>query len=228
MNKGIIFGFGTLFGAGVGSVTTYFLTKEYFKQQAAEEIEAYAEHAEERIERIRLEHEDEKTMKEMVEDVEEKLTNDPEEDVINHNEGVKKYHHNNGISSKYGENNVFSTSTPQPKKEKEVKKQIEDIDEDEFMNEANGDYAKETIDVLLGDDQDVVGFWGYQTDNEDFVERIFKMDLKDLVGLDKEDYDYMLNETDNDEGIGTLYIRNNSIMKDFEVIIHDEREEDKL
>lgn len=225
MNKGIIFGFGTLFGAGIGSIATYFLTKEYFEQQAAEEIEAYAEHAEERIERIRLEHEGEKKMREMVEDAEEKLTNDPEEDVINHNEGVKKYHHNNGISSKYGENNVFST--PQPKKEKEVKPLIEDIDEDTFMDEDHDKYDKETIDVLLGDDQDVIGFWGYQTDNEDFVERIFGRDLKDLVGLDKEDYDYMLNETDNEEGIGTLYIRNNSIMKDFEVIIHDEREDDK-
>ena len=49
MNKGIIFGIGFLAGAISGGVATYFVTKEKIANDAADIIDQYAEHCEERI-----------------------------------------------------------------------------------------------------------------------------------------------------------------------------------
>lgn len=209
-NKGIIFALGTIFGATSGSIITYFIVNK----KRDEELEEYAEHCDERIAKIRRE----------IKEIEDKepepkvIHNDPEDDKINKNKGVKKYHHDNGLSSKYGENNVFG--------KKAAQKLITEIEEDEFMNEENG-HKKETIDILLGDDSDIVAFWGYGTDNETFVDKKFNKELKDIIGEDYYDYDYLLNLSDDEESIGTLYIRNDNLMIDFEIIIHDLREDDR-
>ena len=217
MNKSIITGvLGFILGAAGGSAVTYYIVNE----QRDEEMDAYAEHTEKRIERLRKKIN-------MIDEVKEELPEDavmqdPEDDKINQNKGVKKYHHSDGISSKYGDNHIFETQ-----QDKKInKKLINEIEEEEYMNNENG-YSKEVIDVLLGDDRDIVGFWGYQTDNEMFVDQKFGSELKDLIGSTYYDYDYLLNLADEEDGVGNLYIRNDSIMTEFEVIIHDLREEDK-
>lgn len=227
MSKGLYFGLGAILGAAGGSVATYFLTKEMFAQQAAEDIEAYAEHCEERIERLTLEMKGMKKMEEDFDNDEESeasLTNDPNEDAINRNEGVKKYHHSNGLESAYGSNQIFE-KTEHKLKEKDSKL-ISDIDEDEFMNQENG-YEKQTIDVFLGDDKYMCGVWGYGTDNEDDADRKWGKPLEDLIGR-THTYDELLSYCEGSEDdIGLAYVRNDEMMIEFELVIHDNREDDK-
>ena len=228
MNRNVLyFALGAITGAAGGATATYFLIKEKFAAEAEDEIEAYASHCEERIARIRADH---KTI-EKSEEVEEKHSNDPEEEKIAHNEGVKKYHHDNGLASKYGEHNIFENE--QSKKEREeIKKQIKDsklvndIDEDDYMNQENG-YDKQTIDVFLGDDEYMCGVWGYGTDNEDDVDRKWGKPLEELIGT-SHTYEELLSYVDRSEdGIGSAYVRNDEMKIDFELIIHDTREDDK-
>ena len=183
MNQKILyFILGTVTGASAGATATYFVLKEKFAAEAEDEIEAYAEHCEERIARIRADH---KAIEKKDEPVE-RHSNDPEEEKIERNEGVKKYHHNNGLSSKYGDHNIF-TNEQSEKEREEIKKQIKDsklindIDEDDYMNQENG-YDKQTIDVFLGDDEYMCGVWGYGTDNEDDVDRKWGKSLQELIG----------------------------------------------
>ena len=224
MNKKILyFAIGTLLGAAGGSTATYFIVKEKFAAEAEEEIEAYANHCEERLARIREDHK-------LVKSEKTETILDPEEEKIAHNEGVKKYHHNDGIASKYGDDRVFDKkpmiSNYVEKEEKEDSKLIDEIDEDEVMNQENG-YEKQTIDVFLGDDKDMFGVWGYQTDNEDDVDRKWGKPLEDLIGR-SHTYDELLASTEKaDDGIGLMFIRNEEMKIDFELVIHDSREDDK-
>lgn len=221
MKKILYFGIGAVLGAAGGSVATYFATKEMFAQQAAEEIEAYAEHCEERIERIRMESiganvDDEES--------EEEDDDDPEEEAINRNEGVKKYHHQLESISSYGANNIFTTS--QSEKEKHsVSKQINEITEREFMEQELEGYEKQTFDIWLGDDEDIFALWGYGTDNEEDVQDHFGKPLEVLIGEENADYDALLSMCDADDHTGVLYFRNDAMKMDIEVAIHDSREE---
>ena len=52
MDKTLTFVLGLLTGVAAGSTATYFLVKKVIEDRAAEEIEMYAEHCEERIQRI--------------------------------------------------------------------------------------------------------------------------------------------------------------------------------
>lgn len=227
-NKLLYFGLGALLGAAGGSVATYFIVKEKIAAEAADEIEAYAEHCEERIDRIK---------KKMINKVfgakegpkEEK--EETEDEKIENNKGVKKYHHYDGIVSKYGENNIF-TGKQSDEERNEIKKQIKDsklindIDEDEFMNNDNG-YEKQTIDVFLGDDKYMCGVWGYQTDNEDDVDRKWGKPLEELIGT-SHTYEELLSYCERSEdGIGLAWVKNDEMMIDFELVIHDNREDDK-
>ena len=222
MNKSLYFVLGALFGAAGGSVATYMVTKEMFAMQAAEEIEAYSEHCEERIARIKSDHN--KVIFEEVRDKMTQLTNDPEEQKIESNEGVKKYHHNSGLDSGYGANHIFEKLAEGVEEAKKDSKLVNDIDEDEFMNSENG-YDKQTIDVMLGDDKYMCGIWGMGTDNEDDVDRKWGKDLEDLIGR-SHTYDELLSICGED-GLGHMFVKNDELMIDFELIIHDGREEDK-
>lgn len=233
MNKLLYFVSGLVLGAAGGTAVTYYVVNA----KRDEELEEYSEHCEERIEKYRKKYSSEELVDKIDEALGQKLTNDPEEEKIINNEGVKKYHVRPTSESKYGENRVFTTNQSD-KERKAVKKEIdksveekdrkliEDIDEDTYLNDFEP-YTRHTIDVLLGDDADIVGFWGYQTDNEMFVEDKYGKDLKELVGISKSDYDYLLGQVDDEDGVGHIYIRNNEIMVDFEVVIRDMREEDK-
>ena len=222
MKKNILyFALGLMTGASAGATATYFVVKNKFAAEAEEEIEAYADHCEERIARIRADH---KTI-ETEQESEIPRSNDPEEEKIARNEGVKKYHHDNGLASKYGENHVFEKITDKPEKEKDSKL-INDIDEDEFMNQENG-YEKQTIDVFLGDDKYMCGVWGYGTDNEDDVDRKWGKPLEDLIGRSHTYEELLTYCSKHEDGIGLTFIRNDELMIDFELVIHDDREDDK-
>ena len=218
MNQKILYlAIGLVTGGAAGSAATYFLLKEKFAAEAEDEIEAYAEHCEERIERIRSEH------KSFTKKEEEPKTLDPEEEKIAHNEGVKKYHHDNGLASKYGDHNIFKTKVKEKPKDNKL---ISEIDEDEFMNQENG-YEKQVLDVFLGDDKYMCGIWGYGTDNEDDADRKWGKELPELIG-ESHTYDELLSTTiGSEDGIGSMYVRNDELMIDFELIIHDSREDDK-
>lgn len=232
MNKAVIFGLGAIVGAAGGSVATYFATKEMFAMQAAEEIERYAEHCEERIAKIK-DTEDKWVEENMNESEFIPLTNDPNEDAINSNEGVKKYHHNDGISSKYGDNNIFTTKQSEKEKAEikkvtkpeKIQKLIDEITEEEFLDQEGNE--KQTLDIFLGDDEYIAAIWGYETDNEEDVEKRFGMTLGELIGEQNAKFDNLLSLVNPDEGIGQLYLRNNSLLMDVEIVIHDGREDDK-
>lgn len=218
MNKSAYFAIGTILGAVGGSVATYFLTKEMFENYASEEIERYAEHCEERIARL-TEGDDEK--EEETEEPEAKGL-DPEDEAINSNAGVKKYHHQLDSISSYGANNIFVKEEKKPKDSK----LINDIDEDEFMNNENG-YEKQTLDIFLGDDNYICGIWGYETDNEEDAEKKWNRKLSELIGSGHT-YDELVSYCkDSEDGIGLIYVKNDELMIDFELVIHDDREDDK-
>ena len=229
MNKSALyFVAGLITGGAAGATATYFLVKEKFAAENDEDMEAYSEHCEERIAKYREENEELKKKIDLVKSDPngEIFLRDPDEEKIAHNEGVKKYHHDNGLSSKYGENHIFEKIEDKPeKKEEKDSKLINDIDEDEFMNEGNG-YEKQTIDVFLGDDKYMCGVWGYQTDNEDDVDRKWGKPLEDLIGR-AHTYDELLTYCDGKEdGIGLAWVKNDEMKIDFELVIHDNREED--
>ncbi len=226
MNRKVLyFVAGLITGASAGSVATYFLVKEKFEIEKEEDMENYHEHCEERIARYKEENEELKKHLGVIKDPTPKLPEDPEQAKIERNEGVKKYHHDNGLSSKYGDNHVFEKIADKPEEEKDSKL-INDIDEDEFMNQENG-YEKQTIDVFLGDDKYMCGVWGYGTDNEDDVDRKWGKELPQLIG-ESHTYEELLTYCEKSEdGIGLAFVRNDEMMIEFELVIHDDREDDK-
>ena len=104
MNKAVYFVLGMVLGAAGGSAATYFITKARLEELAADEIDEYAQHCEDRIERIREEYQEK-----LVGDLEPPATT-PEEE-IDSNEGVKKYHHNVEDLPEYASKRVFKKTT---------------------------------------------------------------------------------------------------------------------
>lgn len=216
MNKTIIFILGALTGAAAGSVATYLLVKDKIEREAAEEIEMYAEHCDERIRRL-TNKEDSEESEEFETDTEEA----EQDEEIKNNEGVKKYHHYSGPVSSDGDR-VFKDE----KKEKEVTKEeverklaeedaklrVSEIDESEFLK--TDDYSKETIDYFFPDE---TAFWAYNTDNETTVEAKYGKPLKDLIG----NASRWLVDYTGEDGIGAAYFQNDDLKTKFEVIVHD-------
>lgn len=138
MNNGIIFALGALTGAAAGSVATYFVLKDKFEQEAAEEIEAYAQHAEERLQNYISSHYDVDDLDEPEEDSEPvKSTNVPvkDEDAISQNPGVKKYHHyQSGFIPEEDEKVTKGQEDILKRPQLEDVPGIEELDEDEFDN----------------------------------------------------------------------------------------------
>lgn len=226
MSKSVLyFGLGILTGGAAGAIGSYFVTKSILDAKHEEDIEAYSEHCEERVERFKEENEDLKKKLGVIKDPVVKYSNNPDEEKIENNAGVKRYHHSTGLDSGYGSNNVFGKANEAVKEAKDSKL-INDIDEEEFMNQENG-YEKQTLDIFLGDDRDIFGVWGYGTDNEDDADRKWGKPTSELIGT-AHTYDELLATTKKTEdGIGILYVRNDELKIDFELVIHDEREDDK-
>ena len=232
MNKNVLyFTIGLVTGGAAGATATYLLTKEKFAIQNEEDMENYAEHWEGKVTKLKSEIKDLKEKLGLIKDPVVKPADDPEEAKIARNEGVKRYHHDNGLNSKYGEHDIFGANAEASEKaRRELKekdsKLISDIDEDEFMNQENG-YEKQTIDVFLGDDKYMCGVWGYGTDNEDDADRKWGKPLEDLIGR-AHTYEELLTYCDKSEdGIGLAFVRNDEMKIEFELVIHDQREDDK-
>lgn len=219
MNKTLVFILGLLTGAAAGSAGTYFLVKQRCEDRAAEEIEMYAEHCEERIRRYaekdNSEEESDEEASEMVDDSE-------EDEEIKNNEGVKKYHYYNNENNGMTVNQLFEkedkTVTAEEIKKKweeeDSKAGISEIGEEDFLNDE--DFDKQTIDYFFEGDKENA-YWGYGTDNQTLVEAKFGKPLKGLIG---NAYAWLIDYTD-ESGIGAVYFRNSEMNTDFEVIIHD-------
>ena len=87
-------------------------------------------------------------------------------------------------------------------------------------------YEKQTFDIWLGDDEDIVALWGYGTDNETDVEDRFGKSLAYIIGEENATYDSLLSMCNDDDRTGVLYFRNEAMKMDIEVAIHDSREDD--
>ena len=218
MNKSLYLGLGALIGAAGGSAVTYFLTKSVFENRAAEVIEDYAEHCEERIERIKEEYQDKLVgdLDRHCQDKEEaKSEDDPEETAIRNNEGVKKYHHHEGDKlPEYGSKRIFRKTT---KEEEMAKKEVnaKEIAEGVYLG---SDKEKQTIDVLFRLEGDKVEeIWGYKTDNETTCQARFGKSLIDIIGVDNDD---ILDWFEPDDGVAVKYFRNYDMDMDFEIVAH--------
>lgn len=220
MNKTVSFILGTLLGAAGGSAATYFLVKNHFETERDEEIADMEEYYEERYQKKldELSH-PKKTIKTVPDEVEGTDKNLREDEKVTNNEGVKKYHHDNGLESAYGAARIFGEDAKPKKKESKL---INEISEQEFLNTENG-YTKQTVDIFMSNDDEepeIVGIWAYETDNEEPVDKRFGKSVEDLLG--GRTYDELSEYVDDEEGLGQLYLKNDELMIDFEFIIHSD------
>ena len=239
MNKGIIFAIGFLAGATAGGAATYFITKNKLEDRAAQEIERYAEYAENKIKNAiegSKENDDEE-----YEDVEEDDSDD---------EPIKKYHHYNpeanGIEGVYN-NGIFAKGKSDPDVRKEIDKVTEgekalkrnpkfDPDRDPMITEIKEDryneiLSKEPIEGWSTDDltylypQDEL-YFGYGTDNEELAEDHFGVDRETIMG---QTWRWATDYTDGESGVGYIYLENKHLKKllSIEVVVDLDLEEDE-
>ncbi len=227
MNKGIIFLLGTVVGAagGVG-VTAYFL-KDKYEKEACDAIDAYYDRCESRIRDIMeaygVRDEDIEKLEESSED-EETTKEDPRND-INNNEGVKKYHR---YSAPFSEDKKKGIEDDMTKGQEDVEKYpkiddcpdyIEEIDEDTFMVE-----EKQHDDIYMVYDFNADRLlMNPDTDDEIDAEEQLHMSRSEIIGnMWKWATDYI----SDDDGTGAFYVRNNRLMKDIEVIVRYDPNQD--
>lgn len=221
MNKTVSFILGTIIGAAGGSTATYFIYKSIRDADEAEREQDMADYYEKRCEhKIQEALNKPKTIKTIPDEIKE--SDEREDEKITNNEGVKKYHHDNGLESAYGSARVFGNDAKPKKKESKL---INEVSEQEFLNAENG-YQKQTVDVFISDTDDepeIVGIWAYETDNEETVDKRFGKSIDQL--LNGRTYDELSDYCDEEEGLGQLYLKNDELMIDFEFIIHEDQEE---
>ena len=208
MNKGIIFVLGALTGAAAGSVATYFVVKDKFEQKAADEIEAYAQHAEERLENYISSHFDEDL--DSIPEKEEKTreaTDVPvhDDDAITQNPGVKKYHHYQAMDL--------------TKEEKEVTKGQEDILKRPELEDVPGidELTEEEYD-LLDDDVYTRVYLQYdanedtlRTNDGELAEEAYAKQRHELIG---NVWRWATDYVDKD---GFFFIKNDNLLIAFQV-----------
>ena len=222
MNKTVSFVLGLLTGAAGGSVATYYIYKNIRDKEQAEDEADMEEYFRSRY------CKPEKLPEEKIEEnVPVPQSNDEDREKINSNEGVKKYHHDNGLESAYGSARIFGNDAKPIKKEK--KSVIHEISEQEFLNAENG-YQKQTVDVFMSNDDEepeIYGIWAYETDNEEPVDKKFGKSTSEL--LDGRTYEDLLkycigvnsDGTEVEETVGALYLKNDDLKTDFEFVIHN-------
>ena len=225
MSKNTAIGFvvGLLTGAAGGSVATYYIYKRFRDEDEEireEDMRIYYEEREKR----KLEEKGKVKSEKLPEETnDQNSTVSEDREKINSNEGVKKYHHDNGLESAYGSARIFGEDA-KPIKKKESKL-INEISEQEFLNNENG-YQKQTVDIFMSDDDEtpeIFGIWAYETDNEEPVDKRFGKTTSELIG--NRTYDELASYCDDEEGLGQLYLKNDELKIDFEFIIHLDKEE---
>ena len=214
---------GITVGLGLGTAAGYILSKKKAERQIDEEIEAYAEYAEAKIEH----------MKSLIEagSIEEPERVDEE---VQKNEGVKKYHHQEEGISSLSERKPFGTHETKAAEEKNMfeVEGIEEITDEEFVNTyidpKDGPYENVVLDLLWtgteeDEDWDNHLYWGYGTDNECLAmekSEYKNCSMTDILGETwRWCNDYILEE----EGVGSFYVRNHNLKQDIECIVHDMR-----
>lgn len=226
MNKQLtLFVLGFFTGLAAGGVAAYVVTKKKAEAQVEEEIEAYAEYADAKIEH----------MKNLIADG---SIDEPERESeeVKNNEGVKKYHHQDeGIAS-------FAGRQPFGKKETEEKKMagtwdqptddIVEIKDSDFVktyaDPEFGPYDKVTLDLVWtgieeDDEWDDHLYWGYGTDNECLAmtkPEYKSLSISDILG---QTWRWCNDYIDEDEGFGSFYVRNHVLHQDIECVVHDMR-----
>ena len=210
MNKGIIFGIGFIVGAISGGVGTYFIYKDKLANEAADIIDQYAEHCDEKI-RALLDNDEEE---EETEDVSDESNIDQD---IQNNEGVKKYHKDLKLSTEnpYKEevNKVTEgeKALAEEKAGKIIKNKPYQIDEEQFIKEAQS-YDKVTLEYFCGNDTLIV------SDNEEIAEVAYNVGREELIGeVWRLGQDYIPEGKED----GVVYVRNDNMSIDFEVIVYD-------
>ena len=222
MNKSIVFILGTAFGAIAGSISTYYIVRDIKEKEKDEELNDMDDYYQAKIQLLKNPTKDEHI------EISQDKTNDSDREKINSNEGVKKYHHDNGLESAYGAARIFGEDAKPVKKEK--KSVIHEISEQEFLNVENG-YTKQTVDIFMSNDDEepeIIGIWAYNTDNEETVDKRFGKPTNEL--LNGRSYDdllkYCVDVSDDgdevEESIGTLYLKNEELKTDFEFVIHND------
>lgn len=228
MNKGIAFILGTLVGGGIGAGIAAYILKDKYEKEACDMIDEYHDRCEDRILKIMeaygVKDEDLEKDPESFYDSEDKAV-DPRDDFSN-NEGVKKYHHYAGPA--FANVKVKGVIDDMTKGQEDVEKYpkiddcpdyIEEIDEDTFMvDEKQHDdmymvYDFNTDRLLLNPD----------TDDEIDAEEQLHMSRSEIIGnMWKWATDYI----SEDNGTGAFYVRNNRLMKDIEVIVRYDPNQD--
>jgi hypothetical protein len=232
-----IFFLGLATGLAAGGVGMYFYTKKKCDQTIEEEIEAYAEYAE-----AKMEHMKKLISEDNVPESEEERAEDEE---MKNNEGVKKYHHQDeGIASLAGRQPFGKKET----KEKEMAgtwdqptDDIIEINDAEFVktfvNDKTGPYDKVTLDLLwYGTEENLSEwdnnlYWGYGTDNECLAmtkPEYKNLNISDILGqVYRWCSDYLLDENGewNADGVGSFYVRNHNLKQDIECVVHNMKEE---
>ena len=219
MNKGIAFLLGTLVGAAAGAgITAYFL-KDKYEQEACDIIDEYHDRCEERILKIMEAYGVEEVEEEESEEAEEKPV-DPRDDYGN-NEGIKKYHHYNAPLSENKEDDVTKGQEDVLKYPKydDCPEWIEEITEDDFMVE-----EKQHDDIYMVFDFNTDRLlMNPDTENEIDAEEQLHMSRSEIIGnFWKFATDYL----SDDDGTGAFYVRNNRLMKDIEVIVRYDPNQD--
>ena len=205
MDKSIIFLLGVVAGAIGGSTATYFIVKDKIYNEAAEIVEQYAQHCEDRISKF---SQGEDTIKDPEEEPE---SSDP----IDKNEGVKKYHRD--LTSENTYKKEIEKVTEGEKAlvaEKEgnivVNKPYE-ITEEQYSLEAQ-QYDKITLEYYCEDDMLMC------TEPEQMAETFFNTGREELIGeVWRLGQDYIPEGKD----AGAVYVRNDNMSIDFEVIVYD-------
>lgn len=216
MNNGAVFAIGALVGAAAGSVATYFIVKEKFEQKAADEIEAYAEHAEERLQNYISSHFSDAEID--PDDSEESNRGGADvpvddEDAIERNPGVKKYHH-------YQSGFI-------PEKEEEVTEGQKDILEHPELDDVFGvdEITSEEFD-LLDDDEYTRVYLSYnantdelKTNEDEIAEEAYSKTRSELIG---NCWRWATDYFDESSGEGDFWIKNDNLKIAFQVgIIFD-------
>lgn len=226
MNKGIIFALGALTGAAAGAVATYFLINDRFAREAEEVIDDYAKKCSDKIDEV-IEYYESRGSEDLDETPEQEV--DMRDDISN-NEGVKKYHHYSGGAFESGsdvgklfakEDNKVTEGQKDilEKPELEDVQGVDEITEDEFL-EGSEEYSPITLDYFFNTD---TLLFGYGTDNEDIAETVYNKTRSELIGnIWRWAPDYIK----DDSGVGSAYVRNSNLMKDFEILIHYDPNED--
>lgn len=209
MNKSIIFLLGVVAGAIGGSTATYFLVKDKIENEAAEIIEEYAQHCEDRISKFSQREESEEVSEEEPEPV--------IENELDKNEGVKKYHRDLGGETVNTYKKEIEKVTEGEKAlvaEKEGKIIVNkpyEITEDQYSLEAQ-QYDKITLEYYCGDDMLMM------CDPEEMAEQHFNVGREELIGeVWRLGQDYIPEGKD----AGAVYVRNDNMSIDFEVIVYD-------